>query len=297
MRSTGEKGLTLVELLVSITIMVIIAAAAMPLLSASLNAHSEGIARAELYQEGLMLMERMTSGVRKTTILQIPNNHTPTRNMLVFSKLVNDDNDFYFGDPLFPRVDEDTGESFTWWGNGTPGVDDNGDGTIDNGATWKDNDEDGLNNEDDIDGIDNDGDGNIDEDPTADWDDNAVSGIEGIDDDGDGQVDEEGSPDEDEDGSNNEEQIQFLLYTFDSATNTLREIEPNNFSGLSPPVYSKIMSTHVTGFTTTYYPSDATKDPMISIALTLTGDDGKSIQFFEYVYPENILQKDGKRVR
>jgi prepilin-type N-terminal cleavage/methylation domain-containing protein len=205
MKSTCEKGLTLVELLVSITIMVIIAAAAMPLLSASLNAHSGGIARAELYQEGLMLMEKMTSGVRKTTILQIPNNHNPTRNMLAFSKLVNDDNDFYFGDPLFPRVDEDTSESFTWWGNGTPGVDDNGDGTIDNGATWKDDDEDGLINEDDIDGIDNDGDGNIDEDPTSDWDKNAVSGIEGIDDDGNGLVDDEGSTDDDEDGSNNEE--------------------------------------------------------------------------------------------
>jgi hypothetical protein len=53
----------------------------------------------------------------------------------------------------------------------------------------------------------------------------------------------------------------------------------------------------VTGFTTTYYPADATNHPRISIALTLTADDGKSIQFFEYVYPRNILQKTGKRVR
>ena len=36
---------------------------------------------------------------------------------------------------------------------------------------------------------------------------------------------------------------------------------------------------------------------LFSIALTLTDDDGYSIQFFEYVYPRNVMQNTGKRVR
>lgn len=302
MPQPNEKGFTLVELLVAITIMGIIATAAIPLLSTCLEAHSQGNARSGLYQEGLMLMERMTTNVRKTTYLQIPNNHnTPTRNMLAVSNLVNDDNDFYFGDPLFPRVDEDTPENLTGSGNGILGIDDDGDGVIDNGVTLRDDDEDGVSEEDILDGIDNDGDGNIDEDVSGDANHDFAPGIEGIDDDGDGLVDEMSGPqmgsDDDEDGQKNEEFVSFFLYSHDSATNTLREIVPSTYDGVHNPIYNKVLSTHVTGFTTTYYPSDAINSPRISISLTLTGDDGKSIQFFEYAYPRNILQKTGKRVR
>ena len=54
MRPAGEKGLTLVELLVTIAIMGIIAMVAFPLLSSGLDAHRSGMARSGLYHEGLM---------------------------------------------------------------------------------------------------------------------------------------------------------------------------------------------------------------------------------------------------
>ena len=133
MREKGEKGLTLVELIISLTIMGIIATASIPLLSSTLELYGSGTDRSRLYHEGLMAMERMTAGVRKTTFLTVPNGHSPTRDILVFSRLVNSDNDFYFGDPLFPRIDEDTDNFFTAGGYGIKGVDEDGDGSFDEG--------------------------------------------------------------------------------------------------------------------------------------------------------------------
>jgi len=300
MRPTGEKGLTLVELLVTLGIMGVIAAVAVPLLSGSLEAHSQGTARARLYQEGLMLMERMTAGARKTTYLQVPNNHSPSRNVLAVASRVNEDNDFYFGDPLFPRVDEDYGDTFALAGKGIAGFDDNGDGNTD-GAGFSDDDEDGANNEEILDGLDNDGDGNIDEDLSSDFTKDNATGLAGMDDDADGQIDENFNPnpfgDEDEDGLKKEDPVTFVLFVHDSGAHTLREILPSNQFGLAVPVYNVILSTRVTAFTTTYYPPDAANHPRISIALTLAGDNGETVQFFEYVYPRNIVQVTGKRVR
>jgi len=301
MKQSGENGLTLMELLITVTILLIIAAVATPLLSGSLDAHRSGLARARLYQEGLVLMERMTRNTRNTTYLQIPNNHTPTRNMLAVSNLVNEDNDFYFNDPLFPRVDEDFGDQFMNAGYGIKGVDDNGDGTIDNTGSQTDDDEDGVFDEEILDGVDNDNDGNIDEDLSTDFTKDGKTGIRGMDDDGDLSVDEQSNPnplrDEDEDGSKADEYVTFYLYTHDSAAKTLREIVPSRTGGISTPTSNVILSTHVTDFSTTYYRPDAANYPRISISLTLTGDDGQSVQFFEYVYPRNILQKTGKKVR
>mgnify|MGYP000317707436 CR=1 FL=1 len=300
MSQSSKNGLTLMELLITVTILLIIAAVATPLLSASLDAHRSGIARSRLYQEGLILIARMTKNVRNTTFLQIPNNYSPTRNMLAVSNLVNEDSDFYFGDPLFPRADEDFGDKFMSSGPGILGVDDNGDGSIDNNDL-KSDDEDSVFDEETLDGLDNDSDGNIDEDLSADANKDGAPGIKGMDDDGNGVVDISAAPnplgDDDEDGQNDEEYVTFFLYTHDSGTNTLREIVPSPTNGINSPTSSVVLSTHVTAFSATYYPPDAANHPRISIALTLTGDDGKSIQFFEYAYPRNLLQNTGKRVK
>jgi len=299
MRKSGENGLTLMELLITVTILLIIAAVATPLLSGSLDAHRSGIARSRLYREGLMLMERMTRNVRNTTYLQIPNNHLATRNLLAVSNLINEDNDFYFNDSLFPRVDENFGDYISSR-RGIMGLDDNGDTLIDNCGD-DDDDEDGSSNEEILDGLDNDSDGNIDEDLSTDFTKDGKTGILGMDDDGDGTVDEQKNPnplgDEDEDDSKGEDRVTFFLYTHDSATKTLREIVPGFYDGMYGPTSNVILSTRVTAFSTTYYPSNAANYPRISIALTLTGDDGDSVQFFEYVYPRNILQKTGKKVK
>ncbi len=290
MRPTGEKGLTLVELLITLTIMGIIATAAMPLLSTCLDAHIEGTARSRLYHEGLLAMERMTAGVKQCTYLLIPNAHAPVRDILAFSGTVNEDTDYYFGDPLFPRIDEDPDKDMT--ADNTSGIkslDDDGDALTDE-STPNDDDEDSLEEEDPLDGLDNDGDGNIDEDFDYDITNDAKPGIIGMDDDGDGSVDEGHYKDDDEDGEKGEDSLNPLIYSWDSGTNTLTESLPHTGESVD-------LSTHITLFQVTYEAPDATHGPRVQVALTLTGDDGESVQFVEYAYPRNVLQKTGKRVR
>lgn len=293
MKPRGENGLTLMELLITVTILLIIAAVATPLLSSSLDAHRSGIARSRLYQEGLMAMERMTAGAIKTTFLTVPNNRKPSRDILAFSRLVNTDNDFYFGDPLFPRIDEDQHSFFSSGGHGIIGVDEDGDGLIDEGDP-NDDDEDGLIDEDPFDGIDNDGDGNIDEEMIKDMNLDSAYGLKGIDDDGDGQVDEgvgEAS-DDDEDGVKNEEQVLFAVYVYNSAAKTLTEIHSDPVTGIMGSAPKVVLSDHVTNFEALFEAPDR-----IRITLSLTGDNGESVTFTEYVCPRNVFQKTGKRVK
>ena len=295
MRQLGEKGLSMVELLVSFTIMGIIAVVATPLFSTCLDTYRVAYARSMLYHEGLLAMERMTGGVRRCTYLLIPNSHTPIRNdILAFSGFVNDDNDYYFDDSLFPRIDEDTGSDMNNDGySGIFNIDDDGNGAIDEESDNGDDDEDGEANEDRLDGIDNDSDGNIDEDLPQDTNSDNAPGIAGIDDDGDGNVDEDSKWDDDEDGLTDEDSLNPLIYSFDSSTNTLREI-------FSDTGQSVVLSTHVTSFQVTYTCNATVPESIIfwiKIDLTLTGDDGENVVFSEYVYPRNTLQKTGKRVR
>jgi len=285
-----QKGLTLIELLIAMTIMGIIAMAAMPLISTSLESHQQGMAWSQLHQEGLLIMQRLTNGVRRCTFLLIPNAHTPVRDILAFSGTINDDGDAYFDDPLFPRIDEDTHDDMQ--ANAVSGIqtiDDDGDGLADE-ENEKDDDEDGSDHEEILDGVDQDGDGNIDEDLDKDANDDGQSGIKGMDDDADGNVDEAENEDDDEDGTKNEDPLNPLVYTYDNGTDTLTESNPDSGTSVD-------LSTRVTLFQTTYEAPDATHGPRIQIELTLTGDDGKTVEFDEYAYPRNVLQKTGKRVR
>jgi prepilin-type N-terminal cleavage/methylation domain-containing protein len=299
MRLTGQNGLSLVELLVTITIVAIIAGAATPLLSSHMQANSDATAKSQLYREGLIAMERMTHGVRRCTFLVIPNAHNATRDILAFSGTINDDGDYYFNDPLFPRIDEDTpNDANNDAKNGIAGIDDDGDGSIDElsvAMSGIDDDEDGVaGNDDPLDGEDNDADGNVDEDFGKDMNNDQKAGIAGMDDDGDGLVDENAAGqegmglrrDDDEDGVTTEEDsLNETIYTFDSGTNTLTESMPSTGD-------SSVLSMHVTFFEARYQsPTE------IRIKLTLEGDDGESLAFMEHVCPRNVLQKTGKRVR
>lgn len=290
MRSIGERGLTLIELLLAVTGMAIISAAAAIFLTSTLGIEDQGTSRSELYREGLSAMERMKEGVKRCTSLHIPNSHSATRDVLAFSGSINDDNDFYFADPLFPRVDEDLSRDINNDAMpGITGVDDDGDGLVDEGDVG-DDDEDGSIDEDPVDGIDNDGDGSIDEDGTGDLRADTKSGIKDMDDDGDGQVDEHTNPDDDEDGLQNEDSHNYVIYSYSSGTNTLTESVPSTGQ-------STVLLTNITQFQVTYQAPDATHGPRVLITLTVTDDDGASISFSEYVYPENILQRLGRRVR
>ncbi|MBC8433237.1 MAG: type II secretion system protein [Desulfobacterales bacterium] len=292
MKMFTEEGLTLVELLMAIAIFGLIATGATTLLSASLGAQAQGEANYKLYQEGLIIMERLTSEVKTTTLLHIPNNHTPIRTILAFSANINEDGDSYFGDALFPRIDEDSDNLLFFNGYGIPGLDDDGDGTVDEiGSGKNDDDEDGVVDEEILDGLDDDGDGDIDEDLTNDSNGDASPGISGMDDDGDLAVDEGNYQDDDEDGTMNEDPPNLILYSFDAPNTTLYKVTPDSDDGMTSAVYATI-SNRVTFFQTTYLDPDK-----ILIELTLTNADGKTAVFSEYVSPRNRYQKTGKRVR
>ncbi|NOR25011.1 MAG: prepilin-type N-terminal cleavage/methylation domain-containing protein, partial [Desulforhopalus sp.] len=63
MKATNEKGLTLLELLISIAILAMVVGAATLFTSTSINTQRQGTARSKLYLEGLLAMERMSSGL------------------------------------------------------------------------------------------------------------------------------------------------------------------------------------------------------------------------------------------
>lgn len=283
MRRAAEKGITLVELLLALALLGILAGAGAGLLSASIRVQGEEGGRAALYQEGLQAMESITSGIRISTFVLIPNSHGPVRNILAFSGTVNDDNDFYFGDPLFPRIDEDTHQDMASDGGpGISGLDDDGDGSVDEGVS-NDDDEDGVADEDPLDGIDNDGDGLIDEDVAVDMNSDGNDGIAGMDDDGDGSVDEGAFGDDDEDQAQNEDPLNPVVYSVPGGTGSLQ---------VSTGGQSAVVANHVSFFQATWEAPER-----ILVQLTLTGDDGESLSFSEYVCPRNTRQKTGKRVR
>ena len=137
MKRTGQSGFTLVELLMTISVLGIIATASGALFTMSIEAQSKGSSRAELQREGMVAMERMTNGLRRATHLMIPNHHSKSRRILAFSGLINDDGDYYFNDPLFPKYDEDFASDMDEDGaNGMVAYDDDGDGRIDERAGW-----------------------------------------------------------------------------------------------------------------------------------------------------------------
>jgi type II secretory pathway pseudopilin PulG len=151
MRRPSTAGLTLVELLIASTVIAIIGGAAASLLYGALRAEAHGAATAQLHADAVLAMERMTNGIRLTSIVVTPNAGTPVSDTLTISALVNEDDDYYFGDPLFPRIDEDvTGDANGDDESGVMGIDDDADGSVDNGLSANDDDEDGVSEEDPI---------------------------------------------------------------------------------------------------------------------------------------------------
>lgn len=168
----SEHGLTLVELLISIAIISLIAGVSTQMVGGAFDSWEHQRGKGYLMNAGRLAMERMVSGVRSTTWVLLPlmisdptdpgypaSSYYP-RNILAISGMIDND-----GDGLF---DEDPYYDITWSNkSGIKGIDDNNDGLVDNGFAGADDDEDGVKNEDPVDGVDNDGDGRVDEDPDS----------------------------------------------------------------------------------------------------------------------------------
>jgi len=279
-----------VELLLAITFMAVIGAIASSALLLFFRSSDYARAKSTAHMEGLMAMERMVHGIQKSTAVAIPNGATPIRSTLAFSGSVNDDNDFYFGDALFPRVDEDPDLDDN--ADATPGIqliDDDGDTAVDEGGNAADDDEDGTADEETLNGLDDDGDGQVDEDLGADTTGDGAPGITAMDDDGDGTVDEGSAADDDEDGASNEDPMNFMVYQL-SGTQLL-ERGPAGTT-------DRVVANNVTAFSVLYEPeSPGVYGPRYQVTLILDDGNGELITFTEYVFPRNTLQRTGKRVR
>ncbi|MBI2432722.1 MAG: hypothetical protein HYV26_07625 [Candidatus Hydrogenedentes bacterium] len=289
-RPISFAGITLVELIISVAILSLIAAAAAALLSTALQTQAYAEQRQNLNREAFQIMTRITEGLRKTSHVMVPNSHSANRPLLIFSANINQDGDVYQSNSLFPRFDEDMDEDMT--NDSLPGVatiDDNGDLLTDL-LLDTDDDEDLALNEDRWDGLDNDGDGTIDEDVGNDASADNKAGVGVIDDDWDATIDEGSTQDDDEDAATQEDWFDPIIYTYSSGSNTLTEkiVATNTTTTLS---------TQVTAFSAVYEQPDANGGPRLLITLTLTDTANESVTFSEYVFPRNTLQKCGKRVR
>lgn len=293
----SARGLTLLELMIALGITALITVALAGFTRSMLEAKMGGDESLAPYDDGLAAMERMTNAVKQATFVLIPNGAKTSRTILAVSGFLNDDGDFYFGDSLFPRIDEDLGADMT--GDGKPGIigyDDDGDGYTDTSGDNHDDDEDnwpwGNTDEERLDGDDDDYDGSIDEDLGRDMNGDAAAGVRYMDDDGDGAVDEGGKEDDDEDGSKDEDPLNPRIFDWNNKTNTLYEVTQSGKVFASAPLCE-----NVTSFEVIYRPEDWSYRTTLVIRMTVTGSDGRAYTFDETVYPRNTDQHYGKRVR
>ena len=269
-----QRGLTLVELLISITVIALIGAVIAGLMMTGLDTYRGGKAQAELQREAAYAMNRMVQYTRDARFVFVPNGRRDDADVLAMSAGIDTDGD--------GRLDEDSHKDLT--GDEAPGVagiDDDGDGLIDEGNK-EDDDEDGANNEDVVNGIDDDGDGSIDEDPDEDWNKDGKDGIAGYDDDDDGLIDEGDDKDEDEDGTKNEDPAEPIIFYIENGT--LME---------KHPVYGVNALAHDVAQFRTRYTLGAEGEPHIDITLALSRGKGTEITLNRQVHMENLLQRQG----
>lgn len=145
-------------------------------------------------------------------------------------------------------VDEDPGADLSSDGApGLVGIDDDGDGQIDEGAN-DDDDEDGQVSEDPINGIDDDGDGRIDEDPGAD-------------------ADASGGNDDDNDGSNDEDYLDPLVYFISG--DQLIERYPDALNGSGTNYSESVIADNVVALRFERQSAVAGRQPVLTMTLSL----------------------------
>ncbi|MEM7411297.1 MAG: prepilin-type N-terminal cleavage/methylation domain-containing protein [Myxococcota bacterium] len=177
------------------------------------------------------------------------------------------DND---GDGL---VDEDLpGDSTNDARPGVRGIDDDNSGITDvSFAGSRDDDETGfVRDEDPINGLDDDGDGSIDEDPPADMNGDGAPGVAGVDDDGDGSVDEGDVADDDEDGTSDEDWYDVVAY-FVSGQDLIErhpDLDPTDGTDYT----ERTIASPVVRFRVERLPRDGLRATVVDVLLELGSD-------------------------
>ena len=130
------------------------------------------------------------------------------------------------------RIDEDLPEDIHYdFSAGVYGIDDGGNGFPDDSWEYDDDEYGWVEGEDPVNGVDDDGDGNIDEDPSANMNEDGCPGACGVDDDGDGNLDEGSVDDDDEDGQADEDWYNALVFYLDNGVLKQRTPVPWDESG------------------------------------------------------------------
>ena len=170
------------------------------------------------------------------------------------------------------RIDEDLDKDNNNDGvSGILGIDDDGDGLVDESGTAADDDEDDLTDEDELGNGDEDNDGSIDEDISAEMTNDNAPGVLGVDDDFDGLVDEGTNDDDDEDGFRAEDWFDSVVF-FLSGTTLLERIP--NLNPVDGTDYTEYpIADNVTHFRVERVPDAGRRAVLVDITLELTLPD------------------------
>ncbi len=288
---SSSPGFTYVELLSALVLTAMLLLALNRTVGNVLEAHETSRASHESLEASRYALERMVRAVTGGQRLLIPQAENP---VTPHSESIRDpgvlavtldytrdldgngvpdaDND---GDG---RFNEDTDKDATKdLAAGIIGLDDENDGNTDS-STVGDDDEDGVENEDPMDGVDNDGDGAVDEDPGGDMNIDAHPGLEDVDDDGDGSVDEGPPADDDEDGQVNEDWWEVVAFYQSGATLIERTPVPWDESGdgqISGLDYvERALVDNVSGFRVERIPAPNGTAALVRLTLTTTDAAG-----------------------
>lgn len=293
-----QQGYSLVEMTLALLISAILIWGMDGILNTALQANRYGQDQNETLQQARFAMQQMVVAVTKTQRLMIPLGENPStawsesvRDVLAVTldptmdrdkdgwADANNDKDYLdinnngsrdVGEP--ERIDEDMDSDMTFDNAaGIVGIDDNGDGIVDNSISTTDNDEDQQDAEDKLNGIDDDNDGTIDEDFSSNMNDDGKAGIQGVDDDLDGSIDEGSPPDDDEDGSLSEDWLDPVVFFLNDTTLMQRIPNINPVDGTDYAEYP--IAENVTQFRVERILGNDGQTVLVDITLTISPVD------------------------
>ncbi len=315
MRRLPQKGFTLLELLVAVVLAAMLLAATSGIVSNALGTDDLVAERNALLRDARFAMDRMTSATRRTRKLLLPLADNPNTDwpehireqtvpasppigssVLATAVLaVTLPADIDLDADGLPDADDDRDGSIDEdlpndihhdFFAGIMLIDDDGDGLFDESLFWAEDDEDGNENEDPIDGIDNDGDGSIDEDPPTDMNGDGCPGLCGVDDDGGGTIDNGSNDNDDEQGSSGfEDAYDPVVFYLDGNRLMERMPVPWNEDGISLPDgpvdgrdwVANTIADGVTRFRVERLATGTPGGPTVDLTLELTGTGGQTV--------------------
>ncbi len=307
-----QQGFTLVELMVAVVLAALLLTATNGIVSNVLGTEGLVEERNSLSQDARFAMQRMVQATSNSGHLLLPLADKPASNWpenireqtipasppvgdstfatavlaVALPEYVDLDADGY------PDADDDRDGSINEdfpndaqhdFSPGIMLIDDDGDGQVDEGNGYSD-DESSTNNDDPLNGIDDDDDGNVDEDPASDTNGDGCPGICGVDDDADGSIDEGSNDDDDEDGGSFDDPYDPVVYYLDGDSLIERMPVPWNEDGISAPdgpvdgrdFVESVIAENVTLFRVERI-AGSTSPQLVSLRLELTGPSGEVV--------------------